>query len=134
MANVNQHALGKSPLTALTELEFCLENGEGESEHHFESSSSNSDSSTFDFEENDNQQLVQGIFGDSDSDEEDDFEGFAMEMPENVQWPLRGQPVQEHDDLHTVDQPDPWPVVILDQNAQPLDIFPCFLQTNLLII
>ena len=55
--------------------------GEGESEHDFESSSSDSDSSTSNSKENDYQQLVRDIFGDSDSNEEDDFEGFAMEMP-----------------------------------------------------
>ena len=100
--------------------------GERESEHDFESSSSDSDSNTSDSKDNDYQQLVQDIFGDSDSDEEDDFEGFAMEMLENVQWTLRGQPVREHDDLHIADQPDPGPAVILDQNAQPLDIFLVF--------
>ena len=106
--------------------------GEGESEHDFESSSSDSDSSTSDSEENDYQQLVQDIFGDSDSDEEDDFEGFAMEMPENVQWTLRGQPVREHDDLRIADQPDPGPTVILDQNARPLDIFSLFFTDELI--
>ena len=44
-------------------------------------------------------------------------------MPENVQWTLQDQPVQEHDDLHIVDQADPGSMVIWDPHAQPLDIF-----------
>ena len=55
-------------------------------------------------------------------------------MPENVQWTLLDQPVQEHDDLHIVDQADPGTMVISDQHAQPLDTSLFFLQRKLLII
>ena len=85
---------------------------EGESEHDSESSSSDSDSSISNSEENDYQQLVQVIFGDSGSDEDDDFEGFAKKMSENVKWTLRGHPDWKQDDLDIIDQPDPGPTVL----------------------
>ena len=89
-----------------------------------ESEDSRSDNEDFvdEMDDNDYENFVRDIFGDSDSENEDDFEGFAVEMPDNVNWTFRGQPVSEQDDVFLQDQPDAGPTIDLDQNTEPIDI------------
>ena len=56
----------------------------------------NSDSSSFDnddfsddSDDNHYQKIARDIFGDSDSEDNEVFEGFHIQMPENVNWTLR---------------------------------------------
>ena len=93
-----------------------------------ESEDSRSDNEDFvdESDEDDLENLVRDIFGDSDSENEDDFEGFAVEMPDNVNWTFRGQPVREQDDMFVHDQPNAGPTIDLDQNTKPIDIFKLF--------
>ena len=93
-----------------------------------ESEDSRSDNEDFvdELDDNDLENLVRDIFGDSDSENEDHFEGFVMEMPDNVNWTFRGQPVQEQDDMFIQDQLNAGPTIYLDQNTKPVDIFKLF--------
>ena len=61
---------------------------------------SDSDSYSFDnddysdnSDDNHYQQIARDIFGDSDSEDNEVFEEFPIQMPENVNWTPRGQPV-----------------------------------------
>ena len=45
-----------------------------------------------DSDDNHYQQIAKNIFGESDSEDNKVFEGFPIQMSENVNWPLRGQP------------------------------------------
>ena len=55
---------------------------------------SDSDSFSFDNDDysddsDDNQKIARDISGDSDSENNEVFEGFPIQMPENVNWTLR---------------------------------------------
>ena len=57
---------------------------------------SDSDSSSFDnddfsddSDDNHYQKIARDIFGDSDSEDNEVFEGFPIQMPENINWILR---------------------------------------------
>ena len=62
---------------------------------HVEDIKSNSVSSSFDnddfsddSDDNHYQKIARDIFGDSDSEDNEVFEGFSIQMPENVNWTL----------------------------------------------
>ena len=93
-------------------------------------SSFNNDDYSDDSDDNHHQQIARDIFGDSDSEDDEVFEGFPIQMPENVNWTLKGQPVREQDDLYVHDQPRQGPTVNMDENTRPIDIFSLFLLTN----
>ena len=66
---------------------------------HVEDIESDSDSSGFDNDgTNDNhyQKIARDILGDSDSEDDEVFEGFPIQIFENINWTLRGQPVREN--------------------------------------
>ena len=67
---------------------------------------SDSDISSFDnddYSDDSDDNHYQQIARDSEDDEV--FEGFPIQMPENVNWTLIEQPVREQDDLYVYDQP-----------------------------
>ena len=47
-------------------------------------------------DDNHYQQIARDIFGDSDSEDNEVFEGFPIQMLENINWTLTGQPVREN--------------------------------------
>ena len=55
-----------------------------------DSSSFDNDDFTDDSDDNHYQKIARDIFGDSDSKDNEVFEGFPIQMPENVNWTLRG--------------------------------------------
>ena len=61
-----------------------------------ESSGFDNDDNSNDLDDNHYQQIARDIFGDSDSEDDDVFKGFPIQMLENINWTLNGQPVQEN--------------------------------------
>ena len=53
-------------------------------------SSFDNDDYSDDSDDNHYQQIAIDIFGDSDSEDDEVFEGFPIQMPENVNWTLIG--------------------------------------------
>ena len=106
----------------------CVEDIESDSDI----SSFHNDDYSDDSDDNHYQQIARVIFGDSDSEDDEVFEGFPIQMPENVNWTLRGQPVREQDDLYVHDQPRQGPTVNMDENTRPIDIFSLFFTDELL--
>ena len=90
---------------------------------------SDSDSSGFDNDYSDDsddnhyQQIARDIFGDSDSGDDEVFEGFPIQMLENVNWTLVGQRVREQDDLYIHDRSCQGPTVNMNGNTHLIDIF-----------
>ena len=95
-------------------------------------SSFDNDDYSDDSDDNHYQQIARDSFGDSDSEDDEVFEGFPIQMPENVNWTLIGQPVREQDDLYVHDQPHQGPTVNMDENTRPIDIFSLFFTDELI--
>ena len=98
---------------------------------------SNSDSSGFDNDDNSNdlednhyQQIARDIFGDSDSEDDEVFKEFPIQMLENVNWTLRGHPVKEQDDLYIHDQSRQGRTVNMDGKLALSVFFHYFLLTS----
>ena len=64
-----------------------------ENESDSGSSGFDNDGNSTDLDDNHYQQIARDIFGDSDSEDDEVFEGFPIQMLENINWTLRGQPV-----------------------------------------
>ena len=59
---------------------------------------------------------------------------FPIQMPENVNWTLRGQPIREQDDLYICDKPRQESTIPMDENTHPIDIFSLFFTDELIPI
>ena len=55
-------------------------------EFDLDSSGFDNDDYRDDSDDNHHQQIARDIFGDSDSEDDDVFKGFPIQMPENVNW------------------------------------------------
>ena len=77
-----------STVLKLNMADACVEDVQSDS---YSSSFDNDDYS----DDNHYQQRARGIFGDSDNEDNEVLKGFPIQMPENVNWTLQGQPVRE---------------------------------------
>ena len=77
-------------------------------------------------DDSDYQQTARDISGDSDSQDDEVFKGFPIQVPEDVNWTLRGPLVQEQDEMHIYDQPRLGPTVNMDGNTCLINIIHYF--------
>ena len=91
---------------------------------------SNSDSSDFDnhyysddSDDNHYQQIARDIFGDSDSEDNEVFQGFPIQMPENANWTPRRAACSRTGYLYVHEGPRQGPTVNMEGNTRPINIF-----------
>ena len=76
-------------------------------------------------DDNHYQKIARDIFGDSDSEDNEVFEGFPILMPENVKLDSQESNLsgREQDDLYVHDQPRQGLTVNKEGNTRPINIF-----------
>ena len=93
---------------------------------------SDSDKSCFDYDDYSNDsdnnhyyQIARDIFGDSDSEDNEVFEGFPIQMLENINWTLRGQLVRGNSMICTyiTNLVKDRPTVNMDQDGKLINTF-----------
>ena len=78
------------------------------------------------------ERLAGEIFGDSDTDDDEEFAGFEFEMPENIAFQVGRHPVRTLDEFYVNNQPDAGPQVNIDNNAKPVDLFNIYFDDDIL--
>ena len=78
------------------------------------------------------ERLAGEIFGDSDTDDEEDFAGFEFKMPDYIGFQVGRHPVQTLDKFCVNNQPDAGPQINIKNNAKSVDLFNIYFDDNIL--
>ena len=78
------------------------------------------------------ERLAGEIFGDSDTDDLEDFDGFEFKMPDYIAFRVGRHPVQTLDKFYVNNQPDAGPQINIKNNAKSVDLSNIYFDDNIL--